>query len=224
MKMSKGSIETGAHLTADEDEQGKYRDRTRDSCGPSPFLPAELIPSGRRRSPVTQTLIEHDILEFGSISTARPVDSNLDKAIAHARRCFALPNKVKPYTFSEILDSDLDIWNKSPGLPWSTMRDADNKPVFKTKRSVVQNIPSLNYLRRQNSKVKYGEPNSPPDCQAFVWGHICDVNELFRKRAVEDGYDIDSSDYKTRANKVHSYIGKKISTLLRSSKKKMDCS
>ncbi|CAH0395247.1 unnamed protein product [Bemisia tabaci] len=84
-------------------------------------------------------------------NSVRPQDENLDKAIARARRCFALPNKVKPYTFPEIINADLDIWNKSPGLPWSVMRNSKNKPIFKTKVSVVQNV-AQNYNRRQISK------------------------------------------------------------------------
>nr|XP_018899488.1 PREDICTED: uncharacterized protein LOC109032039 [Bemisia tabaci] len=86
--------------------------------------------------------------------------------------------------------------------------------VFTTDVLMVSSVTGSECLARKNKEDKEPPKEKLPEKGLQL------VKELFMKRAVEEGYDVTSSDYRTREKKVHSYIGKKISTLMRSSKKK----
>ncbi|AVK59490.1 RdRP [Wuhan fly virus 6] len=133
----------------------------------TPYLPE--YKTGKWRSPVTQTLIKHDLLEFGN-STKMPDNVNLKYAISLAFNDFALPERVKMIHLNDIFQQDLDIWNKSPGLPW---RDIG----YKTKGDIRKDPEAIRKVRWFWHRIKGGEDIRPPDCLAYVRSHVANIGE-----------------------------------------------
>lgn len=144
-----------------------FAQRTFSAVHCSKFLPP--INTGKWRSPVTQRSIVADILEFGNELT-RPTSNTLDYAISLAERAFHLPNKVKMLHLNDVFQQDLDIWSKSPGLPWREIG-------FKTKGDIKRDPEAIRHVRKFWHIVKSGCRLSPPDCLAFVRSHICDIGD-----------------------------------------------
>lgn len=48
-----------------------------------------------------------------------PNDPLLKYAISKARDRFHLLNRAKMLHLNDVFQADLDIWDKSPGLPWT---------------------------------------------------------------------------------------------------------
>lgn len=77
---------------------------------------------------------------------------------------------------NDVFKQDLDIWSKSPGLPWTTYG-------IKTKGMIRDDPERVRQVRKFWHKIKGGEDVHLPDCCAFVRSHICDKGE-FKCRAV----------------------------------------
>lgn len=122
-----------------------------------------------RRSPVTQSLIENDLREFSNSST-QPDDPAVDLAIYHTTRKFLLSNPVKMLHLNEVFQQDLDIWNKSPGLPWTSYG-------IKTKGQIRDDPERIRQVRHFWHEIKRGKDIRLPDCCAFVRSHICKDDE-----------------------------------------------
>lgn len=144
-----------------------FAQRTYAQVRQTDFLPE--YPTGKWRSPVTQTLIRNDLLEFGN-STDMPANLNLKYAIGLAYNDFALPERVKMIHLNDIFQQDLDIWTKSPGLPW---RDCG----YKTKGDIRKDPEAIRKVRWFWHRVKGGEDMRPPDCLAFVRSHVANIGE-----------------------------------------------
>nr|APG78332.1 RdRp [Wuhan house centipede virus 8] len=139
----------------------------------TPFLPS--YKTNKWRSPVTQSLIKHDLCEFGN-KNKMPDNMLLRHAINLAFNDFALPEKVKMIHLNDIFQQDLDIWNKSPGLPW---RDIG----YKTKGDIKKDPEAIKKVRWFWHRIKDGEDIRPPDCLAYVRSHVVDIGE-YKVRAV----------------------------------------
>lgn len=153
-----------------------FPSRTYEEIFPSPYIMPFLseIPQ-KRRSPVTQQLIIQDLKEFSN-STERPSDPLMDLAIACAARRFMLPTPVKMLHLNDVFKMDSDIWNKSPGLPWTQYG-------IKTKGQIRDDPQKVREVRKFWHNVKGGERVQFPDCCSFVRAHICNLDE-FKVRAV----------------------------------------
>lgn len=93
-----------------------FSQRTYDKIDPSPFLPFESY--GLWRSPITQASIRRDLEECVLTSKLRPENELLELAIYRTYDMFRLPDKMKMIHLNDVFQQDLDIWSKSPGLPW----------------------------------------------------------------------------------------------------------
>lgn len=144
-----------------------FAQRTFTAVHSSPFLPK--VTTGKWRSPVTQRAIKADIFEFSNESS-RPNSLTLDYAITLAERAFHLPVPAKILHLNDVFQQDLDIWTKSPGLPW---RDLG----YKTKGDIKRDPEAIRRVRKFWHIVKDRKHLIPPDCLAFVRSHICDIGE-----------------------------------------------
>jgi len=139
-----------------------FPQRTYHTIHPSRY--AAKIPNGYWRSPVTQQLILRDLLEFNN-DCEMPDDYALKCAISHAREAFKLPEPVKMLHLNDVFKQKLDIWNKSPGLPW-------RMHGYSTKGQIRDEPDSVNSVRRFWHYVKLNEDMNSTDCCAYVRSHI----------------------------------------------------
>lgn len=152
-----------------------FSQRTFSHVEKSKYLPFEDS-KNLWRSPVTQNLIRQDLEEFELVSKVRPKDPLLDIAIHKTYEEFKLSQKVKPLHLNDVFQQDLDIWSKSPGLPW---RDLG----YKTKRDVKNDPDAVRRVRKFAHLIKNGADISFPDCLANVRSHTCERDE-YKVRAV----------------------------------------
>lgn len=122
-----------------------------------------------------QSDIRRDLEEFEN-STTRPKDILLDEAIRLTVRAFTLPKPVDMIHLNDIFSEELDIWSKSPGLPWKECG-------FKTKNDIRKSPSAITQVRKFWHFVKEGRDMSPPDCLAYVRAHTAPVGEI-KVRAV----------------------------------------
>lgn len=152
-----------------------FAQRTFDRVDQTPFLPH--VPNLKLwRSPVTQDLVKQDLEEFVLVSEHRPTSATLDLAIHKTLELFRLPEKIRPIHLNDVFQQDLDIWTKSPGLPWRDMG-------YKTKGDIQHDPEAVRRVRKFAHLVKNGDPIHFPDCMAFVRSHVCEEGE-YKVRAV----------------------------------------
>lgn len=144
-----------------------FAQRTQTEVHATPFL--EEHDTGKWRSPVTQTAIRHDLFQFKNLS-AEPDDPLFRLAVAKAYRAFALPQPVKMIHLNDVFQQELDIWDKSPGLPW---RDCG----YRSKDDIRRDPDAIRRVRLFWHKIKNGEKVHAPDCMANVRSHVCPVGE-----------------------------------------------
>nr|APG78215.1 RdRp [Shuangao partiti-like virus 1] len=77
---------------------------------------------------------------------------------------------------NDVFQEDLDIWSKSPGLPWKELG-------YKTKGDVRNDPHAVTQIRKFWHFVKEGRKVSPPDCLAYVRAHTAPIGEI-KVRAV----------------------------------------
>lgn len=70
----------------------------------------------------------------------------------------------------DVFSLDLDIWDKSPGLPWC-------KIGYKTKGDIRKDPDAVQGVRHFWHYVKGGNLIQPPDCMAFARSHVCQRGE-----------------------------------------------
>lgn len=144
-----------------------FAQRTQTEVHATPFLPIE--DTGKWRSPVTQTAIRHDLFQYKN--THREPDDPLYRlALARTYRAFSLAQPVKMIHLNDVFNQELDIWTKSPGLPW---REAG----FRTKGCIRRDPDAVRRVRLFWHKIKNGEHVGAPDCMANVRSHVCAVGE-----------------------------------------------
>lgn len=144
-----------------------FAQRTFTSIYPTRYFPP--ISLGKWRSPVNLNLIKRDLMEFNN-NTKMPDDFALKCAIAKARQAFKLPQPVKMLHLNDVFKKDLDIWNKSPGLPWKDLG-------YKTKGNVRDDPNAVRSVRKFWHFIKNGDQLRAPDCCAYVRSHIADYPE-----------------------------------------------
>lgn len=152
-----------------------FAQRTFDAVDQTPFLP-EIENLNLWRSPVNQRYIKQDLEEFVLKSHTKPKSNTLDLAIHRAYDQFRLPEKVKMLHLNDVFQQDLDIWSKSPGLPW---RDCG----YKTKDDIRKDPEAVRRVRKFAHLVKGGEDIHFPDCLAYVRSHTCERGQ-YKVRAV----------------------------------------
>lgn len=153
-----------------------FPSRTYSKIECSPFLQG-IIPDdcSKWRSPVTQSLIFKDLAENFNDSE-RPTSQTFLRAVDRTMEIFSLREKVKMIHLNDVFKQELDIWTKSPGLPWSQMG-------YKTKGDIKRDPDAIQSVRRVAHFIKQGVDIHLPDCCAYVRSHTCDVGE-FKVRAV----------------------------------------
>ncbi|CAH0402448.1 unnamed protein product [Chilo suppressalis] len=144
-----------------------FAQRTQAEVSSTPFLPE--VDTGKWRSPVTQSAIKHDIQKFSNL-TKEPDCPFLRAAIAKTYNAFRLPQPVKMIHLNDVFQQDLDIWDKSPGLPWK-------EQGYKTKNDIRKDPEAVRRVRYFAHKIKNGIQMSPPDCMANVRSHVCPRDE-----------------------------------------------
>lgn len=77
---------------------------------------------------------------------------------------------MKMLHLNDVFKQDLDIWTKSPGLPWTSYG-------ISTKGEIRDDPERVRQVRHFWHQVKLGDPYGFPDSCAFVRSHICDVGE-----------------------------------------------
>lgn len=102
--------------------------------------------------------------------TKMPDDLNLQFAIAKAFNAFSIPGFVKMVHLNDVFTKDLDIWDKSPGLPW-------NQCGYKSKGDIRRDPEAIRKVRHFWHRIKAGEDLRPPDCLAYVRSHVCEIGE-----------------------------------------------
>lgn len=125
--------------------------------------------TGLWRSPVTQSLIKAD-LELFHNPVKKPFNINLEFAIAKAYNAFSIPGLVKMLHLNDVFCKDLDIWSKSPGLPWI-------QHGYKTKGDIKRDPEAVRKVRHFWHRVKAGDDIRPPDCLSYVRSHVCAVGD-----------------------------------------------
>jgi hypothetical protein len=145
---------------------GKFKGfshRTAGRVGKTPFLD---LPSSdlEWRSPLYLSDIVRDVLEFGN-DTPMPEDRELKYALRKVRDIFRLPNRAKMLHLNDMFQTDLDIWDKSPGFPW---RDLG----YETKGDIKRDVDAVRSVRKFWHIVKDGEDPKAPNCMAFARTHI----------------------------------------------------
>lgn len=128
------------------------------------------------RSPVTANAIRNDVLSFKNSYAGTDIPPLLRTAIGRAYRAFRLPEPVKMLHLNDVFDYDLQIWSRSPGLPWKSLG-------YKTKRDVVTDPRATKSIRWFWHRIKNGESINAPDCCAFVRSHLAEPPEA-KVRAV----------------------------------------
>lgn len=71
---------------------------------------------------------------------------------------------------NDVFQQDLDIWTKSPGLPWKTLG-------YRTKGDIKRDPDAINRVRLFWHRIKNGDRLRAPDCLAHVRSHVCDLHE-----------------------------------------------
>lgn len=130
----------------------------------------DVFPLEKHRSPISQQQIEEDLQEFYN-KTIESNDPAFQLAVANATMRFKLPSRAKLLHLNDVFKQDLDIWSKSPGLPWTTFG-------IKTKGMIRDDPKKVGQVRHFWHRLKYGEEMSFPDCCAFAESHVCDVTEI----------------------------------------------
>lgn len=125
---------------------------------------------------MTQTQIRQDLEQFVLRSKRRPESGTLDLAIHRTYEQFRLSEKVRPIHLNDVFKQDLDIWSKSPGLPWRDMG-------YKTKGDIRADPDAVRRVRKFAHLIKNGKDIHFPDCLAYVRSHKCERGEL-KVRAV----------------------------------------
>nr|WPV03053.1 RNA-dependent RNA polymerase [buhirugu virus 23] len=127
------------------------------------------------RSPVTLPLIRKDILSYHN-PYAGPMPPLLKRAIGYAYQAFRLPEPVKMLHLNELFDYPLNIWTRSPGIPWRSLG-------YRTKREVISTEFGRKSIRWFWHRIKNGERIGAPDSSAFVRSHLAPEGE-YKVRAV----------------------------------------
>nr|APG78243.1 RdRp [Hubei partiti-like virus 46] len=141
-----------------------FAQRTYTHTEPTKYL-KDIFSTEKHRSPVTQSGIRDDLFQFQN-STSQPDCPFLRLAISRAYSAFRLPQPVKMIHLNDVFCQDLDIWNKSPCLPWSSLG-------YKTKGDIKNDPEAIRKVRLFWHRVKAHEDLRPPDCMAFVRPHVC---------------------------------------------------
>lgn len=143
-----------------------FAQRTYTHVDPTPYLADNYYDTGLWRSPVTQQAIRKDLFEFKNL-TKKPSDLLLQYAIHKTERDFRLSQPVQMIHLNDIFQEELEIWSRSPGLPW---RDLG----YKTKNDIRRDPDAIRRVRKFWHLVKDGRNISPPDSLAYVRSHTCE--------------------------------------------------
>lgn len=144
-----------------------FAQRTFTEVEPTKFL--QCYNTGKWRSPVTQGLIKADLMEFENYSSP-PTSYSFKLAVDRATHAFHLPTRVPMIHLNDVFQKDLDIWTKSPGLPWI-------HEGYKTKGDIKRDPEAIRRVRKYWHLVKAGHDIRPPDCLAYVRSHVCDIGD-----------------------------------------------
>uniref|UniRef100_A0AB38ZJV3 RNA-dependent RNA polymerase n=1 Tax=Crocidura lasiura ribovirus 9 TaxID=3139505 RepID=A0AB38ZJV3_9VIRU len=149
--------------------QEGFAQRHLSSVKPSLYLRALHADTGYWRSPVTLPLIRRDVLQFSNDKSLE-LDPLMKYAICLTRRAFALSEAQPMLHLNDLFDYDLNIWKRSPGLPWRNIG-------YRTKADVRDDPNCRRSIRWFWHRIKNGEKLGAPDCSAFVRSHIADIGE-----------------------------------------------
>lgn len=133
---------------------------------PTPYLRSLHYETGKWRSPVCTSAIIEDIKRYTNDST-RPTSLTFRMAVDYAFRRFAFQTPTKMLHLNDVFQQDLDIWSKSPGLPW---RDLG----YKSKDDIRKDPEAIRKVRLFWHKIKGGENRPLPDCMGLVRAHVCE--------------------------------------------------
>lgn len=106
-----------------------------------------------------------------------PQNENFKFAISKAYYAFRLNQPVKMIHLYDVFQQDLEICDKSPGLPW--------RNLVKTKNDIRTDPEAIRKVRHFWHRIKNSEHMRAPDCLAYVRSHICPIGER-KIRAVWD--------------------------------------
>jgi hypothetical protein len=99
-----------------------------------------------------------------------PDDPMFRLAVSKTYHAFKIPSLVKMIHLNDIFQEDLDIWSKSPGLPWKDIG-------YRTKGDIKKDPEAVRKVRHFWHRIKAGEKLYPPDSLAYVRSHVCEVGE-----------------------------------------------
>ncbi|APG78179.1 RdRp [Beihai barnacle virus 13] len=134
----------------------------------TPYLP-EITDIPYHRSAVTLSAIRSDLKQFGTTQKIEYTPT-LKAAIADAYKEFGIGD-VKMLHLNDVMTyKGVDIWNRSPGLPW-------RQHGYKTKGEVVSDMDAQRSIRWFWHRIKDGAQMRAPDCSAFTRSHVCKVGE-----------------------------------------------
>lgn len=158
-----------------------FASRTYTDIRPSKYLkPFHDLPAVKslHRSPVSQPLVIDDLYEFDHQPPPRPTNIFYRRALSLTLSQFTLPRKERPYHLNDIFKLDLNIWSKSPGLPWKTHG-------YHKKSQIRDDPKAIASIRKYLHEVKTKQRTHKefPECCAFVRSHICDKSDT-KVRAV----------------------------------------
>lgn len=142
--------------------------------GCSKYLKSLEEESGYWRSPVTLPLIRKDVLQFDNPSVM-PGCPLLQRAISKARQAFHV-GCLPMLHLNDVFHTDLQIWKRSPGLPWKSVG-------YRTKDEVRRDPHAVRQIRWFWHRIKAGERIGAPDCSAFVRSHLTEPGD-YKVRAV----------------------------------------
>ncbi|KAK4874223.1 hypothetical protein RN001_013583 [Aquatica leii] len=138
--------------------------RTYNAVRQTPDLPA-FDNFDFKRSPVNQL----DLHEFYN-NTVRPDSLTIRSAVIKTAENFALPERVKMLHLKDLFCQDLEIWDKSSGLPWREIG-------YETKGDIKKEPEAIRRVRKFAHLVKNGENIHFPDCLVYATSHTCEGGE-----------------------------------------------
>lgn len=131
---------------------------------------------GQCRCPITPALIRKDLLKYNNSCNEMPDNIYLKVSISKACHAFHLDQKIKMIHLNEVFQqNDLDIWDKSPGLPWLAHG-------YKTTNDIRKDTEVINRIRHFWSRIKRSEDLRPPDCLACTQSHNCPDGKQVRAK------------------------------------------
>lgn len=125
--------------------------------------------TGYWRSPVTLDLIRQDVQAFDNPKVIKLNDA-WTRAISKTADAFDLQQDIPMLHLNDLFRYDLNIWAKSPCLPWI-------QHGYRSKSEVRDDPKAVERIRWFWHRVKNSAEISAPDCCAFVRSHLTDAGD-----------------------------------------------